>query len=43
MIGLKTHTKIALVVRKEKERLRSYCHIATSNLRKFCCLEKPVR
>ena len=31
VIGLKTHTKIALVVRKEKERLRSYCHIATGN------------
>ena len=31
VIGLKTHTKIALVVRKEKEKLRSYCHIATGN------------
>ncbi|MEN9766947.1 polyphosphate kinase 1 [Vulcanococcus sp.] len=31
VIGLKTHTKITLVVRKEKERLRSYCHIATGN------------
>jgi polyphosphate kinase len=31
VIGLKTHTKIALVVRKEKEILRSYCHIATGN------------
>jgi polyphosphate kinase len=31
VVGLKTHTKIALVVRKEKERLRSYCHIATGN------------
>ena len=31
VIGLKTHTKTTLVVRKEKERLRSYCHIATGN------------
>ena len=31
VIGLKTHTKITLVVRKEKEMLRSYCHIATGN------------
>jgi polyphosphate kinase len=31
VIGLKTHTKITLVVRKEKEKLRSYCHIATGN------------
>ena len=31
VIGLKTHTKIALVIRKEKERLRSYFHIGTGN------------
>jgi len=31
VLGLKTHTKITLVVRKEKEGLRSYCHIATGN------------
>lgn len=31
VIGLKTHTKIVLVVRKEKERLRSYVHIGTGN------------
>jgi polyphosphate kinase len=31
VLGLKTHTKITLVVRKEKEHLRSYCHIATGN------------
>ncbi len=31
VIGLKTHTKIALVIRKEKERLRSYGHIGTGN------------
>ena len=31
VLGLKTHTKITLVVRKEKERLRSYVHIGTGN------------
>jgi len=29
--GLKTHTKIALVIRREKDRLRSYVHIGTGN------------
>ncbi|BEV35360.1 polyphosphate kinase 1 [Synechococcus sp. M16CYN] len=31
VLGLKTHTKIILVVRKEKDRLRSYVHIGTGN------------
>ncbi|WP_036900947.1 MULTISPECIES: polyphosphate kinase 1 [Prochlorococcus] len=31
VLGLKTHTKIALVIRKEKDRLRSYFHIGTGN------------
>ena len=31
MVGLKTHSKMALVVRKEKAGLRSYVHIATGN------------
>ncbi len=31
VVGLKTHAKIALVVRQERESLRSYVHIATGN------------
>lgn len=31
LVGLKTHAKIALVVRQEKDSLRSYVHIATGN------------
>ena len=31
VLGLKTHTKIVLVVRKERERLQSYVHIGTGN------------
>jgi polyphosphate kinase len=31
VLGLKTHTKILLVVRKERERLNSYVHIGTGN------------
>jgi polyphosphate kinase len=31
MVGLKTHTKVTLVVRQEKDVLRSYVHIATGN------------
>lgn len=31
IVGLKTHTKIALVVRQESDRLRSYVHIGTGN------------
>ena len=31
MLGLKTHTKIALVVRKEGQDLRCYAHIGTGN------------
>ncbi|NUO80236.1 polyphosphate kinase 1 [candidate division KSB1 bacterium] len=29
--GLKTHAKLALVVRKEEEGVRRYCHLATGN------------
>jgi polyphosphate kinase len=31
VLGLKTHTKVLLVVRREKEKLRSYMHIGTGN------------
>jgi polyphosphate kinase len=31
MVGLKTHAKVALVVRQEKDGLRCYTHIATGN------------
>ncbi len=31
MLGLKTHTKIALIVRQEDDGLRSYAHISTGN------------
>ncbi|MEB3331908.1 MAG: polyphosphate kinase 1 [Synechococcaceae cyanobacterium] len=31
VLGLKTHTKVLLVVRREKDSLRSYVHIGTGN------------
>ncbi len=31
LVGLKTHTKTALVVREEPDGLRRYCHIGTGN------------
>ena len=31
LLGLKTHSKIALVVRKEQEHIRRYVHLATGN------------
>ena len=31
LVGLKTHSKIVMVVRREKERIRRYVHIGTGN------------
>ncbi|MGA0356875.1 MAG: polyphosphate kinase 1, partial [Ilumatobacteraceae bacterium] len=31
MVGLKTHSKVVLVVRDDGQRLRHYCHIGTGN------------
>ena len=31
VLGLKTHTKIVLVVRREQDKVRSYVHIGTGN------------
>jgi polyphosphate kinase len=31
LVGLKTHAKATLIVRKESDRLRTYCHIGTGN------------
>jgi polyphosphate kinase len=31
LVGLKTHTKVALVVRREERQMRCYCHIGTGN------------
>ena len=31
VVGLKTHSKTALVVRREDDGIRRYCHIGTGN------------
>lgn len=35
IVGLKTHAKIALVVRQEEHGIRRYCHIGTGNYNPF--------
>jgi polyphosphate kinase len=35
LVGLKTHSKICLVVRREGERIRRYVHLATGNYNQF--------
>jgi len=35
LVGLKTHSKIAMVIRQEGERLRRYVHLATGNYNHF--------
>jgi polyphosphate kinase len=31
VVGLKTHAKVALIVRREEEGIRQYCHVGTGN------------
>ncbi len=31
LVGLKTHTKATLIVRSDRDRIRTYCHIGTGN------------
>ena len=35
LLGLKVHSKVALVVRREGELIRRYCHLATGNYNAF--------
>src|SRR5579871_256108 len=35
LMGLKVHSKVALVVRREGDQIRRYCHLATGNYNSF--------
>ena len=35
LLGLKVHSKVALVVRREGDQIRRYCHLATGNYNAF--------
>ena len=42
VLGLKTHTKIVLVVRREQDKVRSYVHIGTGNYNSKTSSSTPI-